>query len=205
MSELIHINLLPRTLRPKKALIAFDYRVAIGFVVIIAVAGLAGFNYYVNKQVRFVESDLANWQQAERMLKPTIDLQNEVKSLREEVTKRVQIIKDLTGDSDLRFNMLKHINMITPSNLWLQNISERMETNTIVFVIEGMSYTKEDISTFLANLEKYETFTLVALESIRPAPMEIRDAYQFSVRIEMKSLQPVERESEVAAGRRRRR
>ncbi len=205
MSELIHINLLPRNLRPKKALIALDYRVIISFFVIIAVLGLGGFNYYLSRQIKTVESDLENWRQAERMLQSTVNLQNEVKSLREEVTKRVQIIKDLTSDSDLRFNMLKHINMITPSNLWLQNISERMETNTIVFIIEGMSYTKEDISTFLASLEKYETFTVVALESIRPAPMEIRDAFQFSVRVEMKSKKPVEEEPQAASGRRRRR
>ena len=205
MSELIHINLLPRSLQPKRALITFDYRVVIGLLAIIAIAGLGGFFYHVDQQLKTSRSDLTNWQQMKRNLQTTVDLQDEVEALRVEVGNRVQIIKDLTSDSDLRFNMLKHINMITPSNLWLQNISERMESNTIVFVIEGMSYTKEDISTFLAGLEKYETFTMVALESIRPAPMEIRDAYQFSVRVEMKSLQPVEEDLEAQAGRRRRR
>lgn len=68
-----------------------------------------------------------------------------------------------------------------------------------------MSYTKQDISEFLASLETYENFRNVSLESIRPAPLEIRDAYIYSVRVEPKFMQKVEEEVSARGGSRGRR
>jgi len=202
----IKINLLPRELRPRKALIALDYRVLLTLVFIIVAAGLVGYYLYVVRNLREEEAELNNWKQAELMLKKAVELQNEVNSLREGVAKRINIIKELTSDSDLRFSVLQHINNVTPENLWLLSISEvENENNRIVFNIEGMSYYKRDISTFLASLQKYDKFRNVSLESIRPAPLEIRDAYQYSVRVEPAFIQPdVEEETPQTGARRRR-
>jgi len=202
----IKINLLPQGLRPRKALIALDYRVVVALVFIIVAAGLVGYYLYIVRNLRDEEAELNNWKQAELMLKNTVDLQNEVNTLREDVAKRVNIIKELTSDSDLRFSILQYINNITPENLWLLSISEvEGENNRIFFNIEGMSYYKEDISAFLASLQEYDKFRSVSLESIRPAPLEIRDAYQYSVRVEPAFTQLVAEETPQTGARRGRR
>jgi len=187
----IKINLLPQDLRPRKALIALDYRVILTLLLIIAAAGLIVYYLSLQRNFNLQESELRNWKQQELMLKKTVDLQNEVIALREDVAKRINIIKDLISDSDIRFSMLQHINKVIPDNLWLSRINEINEGNRIYFNIEGMSYDKRNISTFLASLEEYEKFSSVSLESIRPAPLEVRDAYQYSVRVELKTPQPV--------------
>ena len=201
----IEINLLPQDLRPRRKLISLDYRAVLILLIIIAAVGLVSYYLYIVGNIKTQESELSSWKQAEKTLQNTVDLQNEVNRLREDVGKRVNIIKELTGDSDLRFSMLQHINSIIPQNLWLSRISEIEESNRIFFTIEGMSYTKQDISEFLASLETYENFRNVSLESIRPAPLEIRDAYIYSVRVEPKFMQKVEEEVSARGGSRGRR
>lgn len=186
----IRVNLLPRDLRPKKTLIALDYRVIVTFVVIIAAVFMIMYFLNLVRNVNNVESQLKMWKKAEVSLQKTIDLQNEVNALREKVKVRVEIIKSLTTDSNLRFSMLQYVNTILPANSWLLRINEQVLENKVYYTIEGMSYTKKEISAFLADLQKFDKFNNVALESIRPAPTEIRDAYQYSVKVELKTLQP---------------
>lgn len=200
--NIIQINLLPVEFRPKKRLIGFDYRVVL-FLAIIVAAGAVGFyNLKISDELKMVESELEIWNKSEAMIQKTINLQNEVNRLREDVARRIGIIKTLTSDSDLRFLMLKHINTILPENLWLMRISELSMNNRVYYDIEGMAYTKQGISTFLANLQKFEQFSNVSLISIRPAPTEVRDAYQYVVQVELKSQIPVE---ETATAQRSRR
>jgi Tfp pilus assembly protein PilN len=179
-------------MRPKKSLIVFDHRLLLTLLIIAGIGGLGWYYMSISKQIEQQESQITSWRNQERMLQETVNLQNEVIGLRFDVSRRIAIIKELTGDSDMRFAMMQYITKIIPNELWLNRISESMLGNRILFSIEGVSYDKRNISTFLANLEKYEPFEAVALESIRPAPMEITDAYLFSVRVEVLSKMPVE-------------
>jgi len=200
--NIIHVNLLPVEFRPKKRLINFDYRVVL-FLAIFIAAGAVGFYYLkISDELKMVELDLDTWKKSEAMLQKTINLQSEVTILREDVSRRIGIIKTLTSDSDLRFLMLKHINTILPENLWLMRIGELSMNNRVYYDIEGMAYTKQGISTFLANLQKFEQFSNVALISIRPAPTEVRDAFQYVVQVELKPQIPVEETATVQRSRR---
>ena len=193
----IEINLLPRDLRPKKRLIAIDHRFLMILLIVIAAGGLAGYYFHISDNLQKQEAELSNWKKQVAMLQEAVDLQNEVITLREDVAKRINIIKELTGDSNLRFAMFQHINNIIPENLWLLAIRETIEGNIISFSIEGMSYSKQNITQFFSDLQKYEKFTSVSLESIQPAPLEIRDAYQYAVRVELESSKPVVEETEI--------
>lgn len=188
----VSINLLPRELRPKKAIISLDYRVVLTLLVI-AAAGLLGWQYIqLDGQISQKQSELQNWRQQETMLQDAVDLQNEVNQLRDDVSERIDVVRNLTGTSDQRFAMLQYLNTITPENLWLERITEQDGSSPLQFTIEGMAYSKQRISSFLASLQQNADFTMVALESIRPAPLEIRDAYQYSVTIEMMSIGPAD-------------
>ena len=201
----IKINLLPQDIRPKKVLISFDYRVVLILLIIVASAGLVGYYLHISRDLSAHEADLRTWKQKELMLQKTLNLQNEVIKLREDVSKRINVIKELTSDSDIRFSVLQHINTIIPENLWLLNMREISDMNKISINIEGMSYSKQDISAFLASFEECKEINSVSLESIKPAPLEIRDAYLFSIKVELKTLKPVLEEETAPTGSRRRR
>ena len=92
----IEINLLPQDLRAKRKLISLDYRAVIIILIIIAAVGLFSYYLYTDKNLKTQENELKSWKQADRTLQKTVDLQNEVNRLREDVGKRVNIIKELT-------------------------------------------------------------------------------------------------------------
>ena len=163
----IEINLLPPEFRPKKVL----------------------FKFYLQQSVREVTSQLELVRGQELKLREVVNLSVEVENLKKDVAERVEVIKGLTAESDLRFAMLEHINYVIPENLWISSINESNISGKIIFDIEGMTFTKDYISKFLAGLEKFEKFGNVSLESIGPAPQEVRDAYRYIVKVELASTQ----------------
>lgn len=186
----LEINLLPAELRPRKSLIALDFRVVYGLAVITTAAVLGWYYFQVERNIAYQNSELTNLRQQESLLQNMVNLQNQVNTLRADVGKRVAVIRELTGDSDVRFAMFQYLTDITPENLWLERITEENDpTAGISYTIEGMSYSKQEISAFLARLQEYEQFSTVALQSIRPAPLEILDAYQYSVTVRLKTAQ----------------
>lgn len=186
----LEINLLPAELRPRKSLIALDFRVAYVLAMIAAAAVLGWFYFQAAQNIAYQNSELVNLRQQESLLQDMVNLQNQVNTLRADVGRRVAVIRDLTGDSDVRFAMFQYLTDITPENLWLQRVTEENDPAAgLSYTLEGMSYSKQDISAFLARLQEYEQFSNVALQSIRPAPTEIRDAYQYSVMVQLKTAQ----------------
>ena len=201
----IKINLLPPAFRPKKILIKFDYKFVLTLVIILGVLGVGGYYFYMRRTLEETKTQITFYRGEEAKIRRAVALDKEVKELRKNIEERVNIIKELTGDSDVRFAMLEHINVVLSGNLWLLNINEVEENNKITFNIEGMSYSKDDISDFIAGLEKFEKFSNVSLESIKPAPLEIKDAFNYIVKVELISTKPVvqEEEKKPARGRRR--
>ncbi|MFA6472706.1 MAG: PilN domain-containing protein [Candidatus Latescibacterota bacterium] len=181
----IKINLLPREFRPKRHLISLDYKVILFMIIVLAALGLGGYYIYLDRALTKETKKLSHLQSQKAMIKDTVELKFEVDVLKKKITERVAIIKELTNDSDIRFDMLKHINSVIPENLWLLNITENPQGSKVQFTIEGMSYAKKDISKFLEGLENYRKFKSVALESITPSPLETQDAFQFIVKVEL--------------------
>lgn len=186
----ININLLPQELRPKKPGLQLNVQTILVLIVIAAIAGMGFYYYTVGKSLQGLERQQQSLSNQQKQLTAAVNLQKEVDALTEKVRERVNIIKELTADSDLRFAMMQHINGILPENLWLLSIVENEEPDKVSYTIEGMAYSKESISSFLEGLEKYEKFTNVALKSIKPSPMEIRDAFSYIVTVELARYQP---------------
>lgn len=190
----IDINLLPREFRPKKARLPLDYRSLAVLLIIIAAGCLGGYYFYLGTTLKGQNNELQMLIQQKISMQKKIKLQEEVDELTKKVSERVGIIRELTQDSDLRFDIIKHINSILPENLWLLNITETNLNTRVTFNIEGISYTKESISSFLQGLEKYKKFRNVKLQSITPSPTEIQDAFQYVVQVELATYRPPEPE-----------
>ncbi len=183
----IEINLLPQSFRPKRRLIRLDYKSVMVLVILIAAACVGGYYYYLRKESARIDSQISFYRQEEVKLRGAVALNKEVNDLKKLVEERIGIIRELTGGSEVRFSMLEHINLVMPENLWLMSISENEQAGTVSFTIEGISYTKDDISVFLAGLVNFEEFSAVSLESIRPAPTEVRDAFNYIIRVSLKN------------------
>lgn len=199
----IEINLLPKSYRPKKRLIRLDFKSVMIIVVICAAVGVGGYYYYLRKESAAIDKQIAFYKQEEVKMRAAVALNKEVNDLKKVIEERVGIIKSLTGDTDVRFAMLEHVNKVTPSNLWLLNINETLDKGLVSYTIEGMSYSKDDISLFIAGLEKFDGFTSVSLESIRPAPLEIRDAFSYVVKVVLKTTTPAVAEADASTAKRR--
>lgn len=181
----IRVNLLPQELRQKKALINLDVKTVLVVFAVAAAVGLAGYSVLLQRKLSAQNTRAEVLRREEASLQGMVALRAEVATLKKRAAERVEIIQSLTADSDLRFDMLKHINGIIPENLWLLSINEMGKSGRVAFAIEGMSYSKRDISRFLDGLQHYKKFSSVALESITPSPLEVRDAFQFAVQVEL--------------------
>ncbi len=186
----IEINLLPREFRPKKSLIRIDFRFLLMLLIVLGALGLVGYYIFIQRSVQNVKKQHEFMLVTERKMQSIITLNNEVENIKKDIEERVNIIKELTSESDLRFMMLEYINVMLSDNLWLSGINESNRGGIISFSIEGMSYSKENISSFLASLEKFKHFSSVLLESITPSPLAVRDAFNFIIMVELASYQP---------------
>ena len=186
----IKINLLPQEFRPRKKLIKFDVKLAVASLIVISGLCLSGYYVYQLHSFKQFSREKKELEKQLTQIQSLVNLQKEVVNLKKNVTDRWKIIKELAVGSDTRFAMLEHINNILPENLWLLNINESTRSNIVVYNIEGMSYSKDDISKFLAELEKFEKFSKVSLKSITPAPLEVRDAFQYVIEVELSGTQP---------------
>ena len=186
----IDINLLPQDLRPRKPGIRLNFQAVVIIFALIAAGVMGKYYMQVDDTLKNLESQRISLVQKQQMLVDTIKLQAEVEALAVRVAERVNIIKELTSESDLRFDMLQHINKVLPENLWLLNITEATTDNKLNFNIEGMAYSKESISGFLEGLQKNDNFDNVSLRSIKPSPMAVRDAFSYIVNVELDSYRP---------------
>ena len=164
-----------------------------------------GYYYYqLDTTITRLDEETVFLRQQQAKMQGKIELNEEVVALESAVRERIDIIQSLTGDSDLRFMMLEHVNAVVPDNLWLMNILEEGgQAGSIEFSVEGMSYSKDNISSFLAGLERFEHFSSVNLESITPAPFNVRDAFRFIVRVQLRSTVPTTEESSTRRGGRK--
>lgn len=186
----IEINLLPQQFRPKRKF-NFDIKTAMVLFLIVSVSVVGGYYFYIIKSLKKINNEIVVLKTQEKHLQELLDFQEEVDSLKTVISKKVDIIKELTRDSDVRLEMITHLNNILPENLWLLNITETNENSIIWYRIDGMAYSKESISKFLEGLSRFEKFTKISLESITPAPLEIRDAFNFSIRVDLVNLSPI--------------
>ena len=145
----IEINLLPPEFRPKKALIKLDVKFIVTVLIIFATVGFGGYFFYLNRSVSEVTRQIELVRNEELKLREVVNLNVEVENLRKDIAERVEVIKGLTAESDLRFAMLEHINYVIPENLWISSINESNLGGTIIFDIEGMTFFKDDISSSL--------------------------------------------------------
>ena len=155
---MIKINLLPiRAAKKKETAIQ---QVTIAGVVVVLIAVVVTSLYFVKRvQVSVAKSDIETANNKIKELKTKIGKLEELKTLKEQVKKKLDVLAQLRKNKTGPAQRLATLSDLAPDKLWLTNYSESGQE----IKISGIAFTEELIAQFMKALESSNDFMLVEL------------------------------------------
>ncbi|NTV46134.1 MAG: PilN domain-containing protein [Chlorobiales bacterium] len=158
---MIKINLLPvRAARKKETAIQ---QFAIAGVVVVVIALVVASLYFVKRvQVAAANDDITSANNKIKELKTKIGKLEELKTLKEQVKKKLDVLSQLRKNKTGPAQRLATLSDLTPEKLWLTNYSESGQSGQDI-KISGIASTEELIAQFMKSLEASTEFVTVEL------------------------------------------
>lgn len=155
---MIKINLLPvRAARKKETAIQ---QFSIVGVVVVVIALIVVSLYVVKRvQVAAAKDDIVSANKKISELKTKIGKLEELKTLKEQVKKKLDVLAQLRKNKTGPAQRLASLSNLTPEQLWLTNYSESGQD----VKISGIAFTEELIAQFMKALEASSDFMSVEL------------------------------------------
>lgn len=155
---MIKINLLPvRAARKKETAIQ---QFSIVGVVVVVIALIVVSIYVVKRvQVAATKDDIVSANKKISELKTKIGKLEELKTLKEQVKKKLDVLSQLRKNKTGPAQRLASLSNLTPEQLWLTNYSESGQD----VKISGIAFTEELIAQFMKALEASSDFMSVEL------------------------------------------
>ncbi|NTV49693.1 MAG: fimbrial protein [Geobacteraceae bacterium] len=155
---MIKINLLPiRAAKKKETAIQ---QLIIAGIVIVLVALIVTSLYAVKRvQVTAAKDDITEANRKISELKTKIGKLEELKTLKEQVKKKLDVLAQLRKNKTGPAQRLASLSDLTPGQLWLTNYTESAQD----VKISGVAFTEELISQFMRALEASSDFMAVEL------------------------------------------
>lgn len=155
---MIKVNLLPvRAAKKKETAVQ---QITIFCVSLLLVAGVVTAMYLVKQmQISSTKNDISASKNKINELKTKIGKLEELKNLKEQVKKKLDVLAQLRKNKTGPAHRLATLSDITPDQLWLTGYSE----NGNAIKISGLSYTEDLIATFMRSLEASSDFMAVEL------------------------------------------
>jgi len=155
---MIKVNLLPVRAAKKKETAVQQVTIFCVSLVLVAVVVLA--LYFVKQmQIASAKNDISTANNKISELKTKIGKLEELKNLKEQVKKKLDVLSQLRKNKTGPAHRLATLSDITPDRLWLTGYSE----NGNAIKISGLSYTEDLIAVFMRSLEASNDFTGVEL------------------------------------------
>lgn len=178
---MIKINLLPVRAAKKKETAVQQIII---FCMVVAVVAAVVISLYIVKrvQVSATKSDIASANNRINELKSKIGKLEELKTLKEQVKKKLDVLTQLRKNKTGPAQRLATLSDVTPDQLWLTGYSE---TGTDI-KISGMAYTEELIAQYMRSLEAssdYMSVELVVSEQTEIAGTKLKK-FDISMKIE---------------------
>ena len=155
---MIKINLLPVRASKKKET-AIQQFILAGFVVAVVAAIVTSLYVVKRIQVATAKDDIAAANNKISELKSRIGKLEEIKTLKEQVKKKLDVLTQLRKNKTGPAQRLASLSDLTPEQLWLTNYSESGQD----VKISGIAYTEELISQFMRSLEASNDFMAIEL------------------------------------------
>ena len=155
---MIKINLLPIRAAKKKETAIQQF--IISGIVVVVVAMIVTSLYVVKRvQVTAAKDDITEANKKINELKTKIGKLEELKTLKEQVKKKLDVLSQLRKNKTGPAQRLASLSDLTPEQLWLTNYSESAQD----VKISGVAYSEELISQFMRQLEASNDFMNVEL------------------------------------------
>jgi type IV pilus assembly protein PilN len=155
---MIKINLLPlRTTKKKETAIQ---QLLIAGMVVVAIAAVVSALYFVkHMQVTAAKDDITASNNKIKELETKIGKLNELKTLKEQVKKKLDVLSQLRKNKTGPAQRLASLSDLTPEKLWITNYVESGQE----VKLSGIAFTEELIAQFMKSLEMSKDFMSVEL------------------------------------------
>jgi len=155
---MIKINLLPvRAARKKET--AIQQFVITGTVIVVVALIVASLYMVKRVQVSAAKDDIVEANNRINELKAKIGKIDELKTLKEQVKKKLDVLSQLRKNKTGPAQRLATLSDLTPEKLWITNYNESVQD----IKISGIAFTEELIAQFMKALEASNDFMAVEL------------------------------------------
>jgi len=180
---MIKINLLPvRAARKKET--AIQQLVIAGIVVVVIVLIVASLYMVKHVQVSAAKDDIIVANNKINELKTKIGKLEELKTLKEQVKKKLDVLSQLRKNKTGPAQRLATLSDLTPEKLWLTNYSETGQD----IKISGIASTEELIAQFMKALEASIDFMAVELVVSEQTEIAGTKLKKFDLTMKLKSV-----------------
>jgi len=187
---MIKINLLPRGLREEgKGLNRGTVWLIVGCVGVILI--LFGLLQYEKYKLGKVKREITTAQKETRKLAPQIRVVENLEKLKAKVEQRMGAIEKLDKNRAFWINLLERLSVAVPENLWLTSFKEFDGSDAPRVIIEGESYSLNNLASFMLRLGHVPVFDGVELDWVKQAQEEKRKTFSFQVSCNLKGGKPV--------------
>jgi type IV pilus assembly protein PilN len=177
---MIRINLLPREERVATRRVALPRLGALAplAALVAAVAVIGGFALFEQARLASLRKDVAQLREEVRSIQPQVDRVRRLTTQREELERRLDIIRQLDQDRFLSVRIMDNASREVPNYMWLAGLTQ--EGNSRV-TITGVTFSNLIVADFMMRLERSPLFTNVDLAKSARGQIEDRDVMEFSL------------------------
>lgn len=193
---MIRINLLPKEDRVRRRSFKAPRIGALAplavFPVVAAAVGVTGF--VERTKLTALRDDVAEVREEVRQLKPQVDRVKQLTAQREELERRLDVIRQLDENRFLSVRVMDDLSRQLPKYLWLDDMNQ---TGPGRITVSGVTFSNLIVADLMMRLERSSLFADVDLAQTERGTIDGRDVIRFSV---TGNITPGEKETPFTAG-----
>ena len=182
---MIKINLLPvRAARKKETLKQQQMVFLLSVVAVVAI--VLGVYFFVQMKIGSTKEEITRSESEIQELKEKIGKINNLKKLKEEVKKKLDVLASLRKGKVGPVQRLMILSDLTPDRLWLTKYAENGNDVSIA----GVAYNEDLIATFMRDLEisaDFENVELIVSEQTEMGGVKVKK-FEFKAKLESPKL-----------------
>jgi len=169
---MIKINLLPVRAAKRKETVRQQAVILAGTLVLVLLLAFGAYSYFLIR-ISSTKDEISKAEQELTELRAQIGKINELEKLKAEVTKKLDVLRQLRREKTGPVNRLLTISQAVPERLWLTNYSESGATVSL----SGVAFSEELIADFMRSIEQSPDFMnveLVVSEQVMISGMKLK-------------------------------
>jgi Tfp pilus assembly protein PilN len=178
---MIRINLLPKEERARSAPKLRLPKMG-AMVPLIGVAAVLGIVTVIavleHAKVAALNKDVVELRDEVRAIQPQVDRVRKLTTQREELERRLDIIRQLDQGRFLCVRMMDDVSRNTPNYMWLTDIRQNAPRSISV---TGITFSNLIVADFMTRLEQSSMFASIGLTQTNRGQIEERDVMEFAI------------------------